>query len=232
MEIGPGEGILTREIIRTGASVIAVEIDRKFCSFLTRHFHESRGFRLIEGDILNIDWGKTIFSKGREKSKVISNLPYYLTAPILFKFFEWRKYISLMVLTMQLEVARRVTARPFTKDYGILSVAAQFSTIPSISFKIQPGSFYPPPKVTSAVVRMCVRENEPFKLRDEAHFFKMVRTIFNKRRKMLNNTLKDLKDVEKDKISLLLQKAHLEGTRRPETLSLEELYKLYSALYG
>jgi len=232
VEIGPGRGILTEEIIKRGASVIAIEIDRDFCSYLTQYFRESAGpFMLIKGDCLKIDWEERIFSKVKQKIKVISNLPYYLTAPILFKLFEWRKRISLMVLTMQLEVARRLVARPFTKDYGILSIATQFSTHPSIAFKIQPGSFYPPPEVFSAVVKMYMREAGAFYLQDEAHFFKMVRTIFNKRRKMLSNTLKDLKDVEKDKIAPSLREARLEGTRRPETLSLDELHRLYKALY-
>jgi len=232
VEIGPGRGILTQEIIKTGARVIAIEIDRGFCSYLTEHFHESAGaFTLIEGDCLEIDWERMVFSKTKEKIKVISNLPYYLTAPILFKLFGWRKKISLMVLTMQLEVAKRLVARPFSKDYGILSVATQFSTHPSLAFKIQPGSFHPPPKVFSAVVKMYMREDGAFYLKDEAHFFKMVRTIFNQRRKMLSNTLKALKDVEKDKIVPSLRKADIEGTRRPETLSLEELHRLYNRLY-
>lgn len=136
-----------------------------------------------------------------------------------------------MVLTMQLEVAKRLVARPFSKDYGILSIAAQFSTHPFLAFKIQPGSFHPPPKVFSAVVKMHMREAGAFYLKDESHFFKMVRTIFNQRRKMLSNTLKALKDVEKDKIIPGLREADIEETRRPETLSLEELHKLYKVLY-
>jgi 16S rRNA (adenine1518-N6/adenine1519-N6)-dimethyltransferase len=193
--------------------------------------HLSNSLFLIEGDCLKIDWAKEIFSKVNTKLKVISNTPYYATSPILFKLFEWREKITLMVLTMQLEVARRLVAKPCTKDYGILSVATQFVTRPKISFKISPGSFYPPPRVSSAVVKMCVREEPPFCLKDEAHFFSMVRTIFNKRRKMLNNTLKDLKDIDIDKIPVCLEKARILGKRRPETLSLEELHRLYNALY-
>ena len=232
VEIGPGRGILTQEIIKTGVRVIGIEIDREFCSYLNLLFHDRAGFTLIEGDCLKIDWKEMIFSKTQKKIKVISNLPYYLTAPILFKLFEQRKRISLMVLTMQLEVARRLVAKPFTKDYGILSIATQFSTLPFLAFKILPGSFLPPPKVSSGVVKMRMKENGEFYLKDEAHFFMMVRTIFNQRRKMLNNTLKDLKDIRQgDRISLSLRDADIDGTRRPETLSLEELYRLYKALY-
>lgn len=227
LEIGPGRGILTEEIIKSGAEVIVVEIDRRFCSYLRDRYTNCTYFRLIEGDILKIDW-KEIFPEKGKKVKVISNLPYYLTTPILFRLFEWRRDISIMILTMQLEVAKRLVARPSTRDYGILSVATQFFSCPSIAFKIKPGSFYPSPKVTSAVVKICMRED----VKDAPHFFYMVRTIFGKRRKMLANTLKDLEDVEKDKILPTLKAANIDGTRRPETLSIQELRHLYGILYN
>ena len=230
LEIGPGKGILTEEIIKAGGELMAIEIDRDFCGYLKEKFG-TNSFRLIEGDSLRLDFGKAIFSKAPGQFKVISNLPYYLTTPLLFKLLEWKRHISLMVLTMQWEVARRLVARPGSKDYGILSVAVQFRTHPSISFKILPGSFFPPPRVNSAVVKIRIREKNLFPIKDEPRFFKMVRTVFNKRRKMLVNTLKDLKDLEKDKIISGLERAHIDPHSRPEALSLEEFYRLYKALY-
>lgn len=230
LEIGPGRGVLTEEILRSGSELAAIEIDRDFCGYLKEKFG-TNSFRLIEGDSLRLDFGKEIFSKTPGKFKIISNLPYYLTTPLLFKLLEWKRNISLMVLTMQLEVAKRLVARPGSKDYGILSVATQLGTHPSISFKILPGSFFPPPRVNSAVVKIRVREKNFFPIKDEPRFFKMVRTIFNKRRKMIVNTLKDLKDLEKDKIISGLERARVKPTCRPETLSLEELYRLYAVLY-
>ena len=230
LEIGPGRGILTEEIKRSGSELVAIEIDRDFCGYLKEKFG-TNSFRLIEADSLKLDFGKEIFSKDSGQFKVISNLPYYLTTPLLFKLLEWKRNISLMVLTMQWEVAKRLVAKPGSKDYGILSVATQFSTHPSISFKILPGSFFPPPRVNSAVVKIRVREKNLFPIKDEPRFFKMVRTVFNKRRKMLGNTLRDLKDLERDKIILSLEKAHINPHSRPETLSLEELYRLYETLY-
>lgn len=232
LEIGPGKGILSVEILKKGAGLLAIEIDRKFCSYLNDLFAGNKNFTLIEGDCLEIDWEEEVFSRTQKKLKIISNLPYYLTAPLIFRFFEWRRKISLMVLTMQIEVAKRIVAMPSTKDYGILSVASQFSADSSISFKIQPGSFIPPPRVRSACVKMYMKEDGEFYLKDERHFFTMVRTLFNKRRKMINNTIKDLKDIEKEKILPGLIKAGIDGRRRPETLSLEEFRNLYIALYA
>jgi 16S rRNA (adenine1518-N6/adenine1519-N6)-dimethyltransferase len=231
LEIGPGRGVLTEEIIRLGSQLVAIEIDRDFCSYLKEKFGTD-SFRLIEADSLKLDFGKEIFSKTPGRFKVISNLPYYLTTPLLFKLLEWRRHISVMVLTMQLEVARRLVAKPGSKDYGILSLAAQLASRPSLSFRIRPGSFFPPPRVNSAVVRFEIREKNLFPIKNETNFLKMVRTIFNKRRKMLVNTLKDLKDLERDKIISSLEKAGIKPTCRPETLSLEELYRLYKALSG
>jgi 16S rRNA (adenine1518-N6/adenine1519-N6)-dimethyltransferase len=231
LEIGPGKGILTIEILKKGARLLAIEIDKGFSLYLNDLFAGNKNFTLIEGDCLGIDWEEEIFSKIDKRLKVISNLPYYLTAPLIFKLFEWRKKISLIILTMQLEVAKRIVAMPSTKDYGILSIASQFFTYPSIAFKIQPGSFIPPPKVTSACIKMRVKKDGEFYLKDEARFFRMVRTLFNKRRKMITNTIKELKDVENGRLPLALVKAGIDGRRRPETLSLDEFRNLYNAIY-
>lgn len=237
LEIGPGLGVLTEEIIKTGAELVAIEIDWDFCRYLQEKFGAGIS-RLIEADILKIDLGKNIFSrnigkyKNLGKFKVISNLPYYLTTPIIFRLLDWKRYISLMILTMQWEVAKRIVAKHGSKDYSPLSISSQWVTSPSLVFKILPGSFLPPPKVKSAVVKMEVREAPVFPLVDEVQFFKMVRTIFSQRRKMVSNTLKELDGVDRDKIVLALERAGLKANSRPEMVSLGELYRLYKALYA
>lgn len=225
LEIGPGIGTLTQGLAEAGASVVAVELDRRLLEVLAKTLEGYDNIRIIQGDILEIDITREI---SVEKFKVVANLPYYITTPIIMSLLEQRLPIELLVTMVQKEVAERMVAAPGGKDYGALSIAVQYYTEPQIIFKVPPASFIPAPAVESAVIRCTVRERPPVELRNERLFFRLVKAAFAQRRKTLSNTLKAAGIVAKD-VETILAKAEIDGTRRGETLTIAEFAALANA---
>ena len=217
LEIGPGIGTLTQGLAEAGADVTAVEIDRRLIEVLAKTLEGYDNIRVVHGDILRIDIAKEVAAPCY---KVVANLPYYITTPIIMGLLEARMPIDVLVTMVQKEVAERMVAVPGTKDYGSLSVAVQYYTKPEIMFKVPPTSFIPPPAVDSAVIRCTVREKPPVEV-NERVFFRVVKAAFAQRRKTLSNTLKTT-GVPAETLRVILEKAGIDGTRRGETLSLEE----------
>ncbi len=217
LEIGPGIGTLTQGLAEAGADVTAVEIDRRLIEVLAKTLEGYENIRVVHGDILRIDIGKEVAAP---KYKVVANLPYYITTPIIMGLLEAHMPVELLVTMVQKEVAQRMVAVPGTKDYGSLSVAVQYYTKPEIMFVVPPASFIPPPAVDSAVIRCTVREKPPVEV-NEKIFFRVVKAAFAQRRKTLSNTLKTT-GVPADTLKVILEKAGIDGGRRGETLSLEE----------
>lgn len=217
LEIGPGIGTLTQGLAEAGADVTAVEIDRRLIEVLAKTLEGYENIRVVHGDILRIDIAKEIVAP---RYKVVANLPYYITTPIIMGLLEARMPIDILVTMVQKEVAERMVAVPGTKDYGSLSVAVQYYTEAEIMFKVPPTSFIPPPAVDSAVIRCTVREKPPVEV-DERVFFRVVKAAFAQRRKTLSNTLKTT-GVPAETLRIILERAGIDGTRRGETLSLEE----------
>ncbi len=222
VEIGPGQGALTKYIVDNVSKLLAVEIDTRVAEKLKSEFL-SKNIDIINKDFLEFDY-KEIFKKYKREIRLVGNLPYHLTSPILFKAFENRRYISDFTFMIQKEVAQRIVGQKGTKSYGILSVLTQFYGKPEILFNVSSNCFYPKPKVTSTVVRLDFSEEIPYRV-DAGLFKVVVKTTFGKRRKTVKNSLKYLPFDEQmnkriiDSLDYPLQK-------RPEQLSIEEFVTL------
>lgn len=216
LEIGPGPGAITERLLKKGASVIAVEKDPLLGEKLKRL---SGTLTSIIGDCMEIDI-PSLFPN--QKGKVIANIPYQLTAPILAMLLPYHSHLSSLTLIMQKEVALRIVGTPGTKLYSPISMLAQFYSDPKYICTISPNSFYPKPKIDSSIVHFSLRK-PPFKC-DQERFFHLVRTAFQKRRKIIVGSLKE--EIAKEEILAILKKHHLPLTARPENLSLEAFAEL------
>lgn len=220
LEIGPGPGSLTEELINAGAKIIAVEKDPA----LAKALHRLKALEIHCEDILTFPVEKHFSNK--QKGKVIANLPYHLTTPILTKLIPLHTLFSSIVVMVQEEVARRFTAKPKTSDYGSFTVFLNYYSEPHYAFKVSKHCFYPEPKVDSAVVVLKLRT--PPTVSNEKKFFEMRRTAFEHRRKMLRASLKELYSPEA--VTAALKKIGLNPKARPEELSLKEFIDLFEAL--
>jgi 16S rRNA (adenine1518-N6/adenine1519-N6)-dimethyltransferase len=224
LEIGPGRGILTRPLCAVAKHVIAVELDKKLGDYLKEHLRDCRNHDLRLGDALDFPYATL-----PEGTVVVANLPYYVSTPVLFKLLETRQRIDRMVLMLQTEVARRLTAKPGSGDYGILSVLTQVAAEPSLAFRVSPNCFRPKPDVGSAVVSLVTRRQPVVPLEDEARFARTVRAAFAHRRKTLANSLRD-EGLPAERITRALALTGIVPSRRAETLSIEEFAALAGSL--
>lgn len=225
LEIGPGIGTLTQGLAEAGAEVCAVELDKKLPAVLRETLKAYPSVRIVPGDILKVNIPEIM---GEQPFKVVANLPYYITTPILMALLEQRLPITEMVTMVQREVAERMTAAPGSKAYGALSVAIQYFTEPKIVLDVPPKSFLPPPEVMSVVIACRVREQPAVAVKDERLFFRVVRAAFGQRRKTLMNALRGggfLREQVRD----ALERSGIDPTRRGETLSLLEFARLADA---
>ncbi len=220
LEIGPGLGALTRRLAEAAGRVVAVEIDDRFLPVLQEQLAGTGNVEVVEGDILQLDPAALMGGP----YKVVANLPYYITAAVLRHLLETTPQPSLMVLTVQLEVAQRLTAQP--GDMSLLAISVQFYGQVRQVARIKAGSFYPRPEVDSAVVRVDLGQEPSLSGVDEQHFFRLVRAGFSQRRKQLHNSLRAGLGVPSDEIEALLNAAGIDGRRRAETLSLAEWGRL------
>lgn len=218
LEIGPGIGTLTQALAETGAEVTCVELDKRLPEVLAHTLDAYDNVCVIQGDILKVNIPEIM---GDKPFKVVANLPYYITTPIIMALLEKHLPITDIVVMVQKEVAERMAAQPGGKTYGALSVAVQYYTVPEIALYVPPRSFMPPPEVDSVVVNCKVRQIPAVELIDEKMFFREVKAAFGQRRKTLNNALKSM-GVDKNIIADVLDKAGIEATRRGETLTMEE----------
>jgi len=218
LEIGPGIGTLTQGVAETQAEVVAVELDQRLITVLSKTLDGYDNVRVIHNDILKLDISAEIPNK---TFKVVANLPYYITTPIIMNLLEHKLPIELLVTMVQKEVAERMVALPGGKDYGALSVAVQYYTAPEIIFIVSPRSFLPSPAVESAVIRCTVRKEPPVKVESEKRFFRVVRAAFAQRRKTLANGLKAA-GITAENVNKILEEAGIDSMRRGETLSLDE----------
>ncbi len=226
LEVGPGIGTLTQALAQTGAEITCVELDKRLPEVLAHTLDSYDNVRIIQGDILKVD---ILEIMGNKPFKVVANLPYYITTPIIMALLEKHLPITDIVVMVQKEVAERMVAQPGGKIYGALSVAVQYYTLPEIALCVPPRSFMPPPEVDSVVVNCKVRKEPIVNLLDEKVFFKVVKAAFGQRRKTLNNALKSM-GIEKEKIALILNEANIETTRRGETLTMEEFAAIANSL--
>ena len=225
LEVGPGIGTLTQGLAQSGADVTAIELDRRLLEVLDTTLASYDNVRIIHGDVLKLDVPMIMNHK---PFKVVANLPYYITTPIIMSLLESKLPIERLVVMVQKEVALRMVAKPGTKDYGALSVAVQYYTEPDIVLDVPPKSFLPAPAVTSSVIRCVLRDKPPVDVIDEKLFFRVVKAGFAQRRKTFANTMKTT-GLSKDRIEELLAKANIDGQRRGETFTLQEFADVANA---
>lgn len=225
LEIGPGIGTLTQGLAQSGANVTAIELDTRLLEVLDTTLAQYSNVTIVHGDVLKLDVPSIM---NNEPFKVVANLPYYITTPIIMSLLESRLPIERLVVMVQKEVALRMVAKPGTKDYGALSVAVQYYTKPDIVLDVPPKSFLPAPAVTSSVIRCVLRDQPPVDVVDEKLFFRVVKAGFAQRRKTFANTMKTT-GLSKDRIEELLAKANIDGQRRGETFTLQEFADVANA---
>ena len=232
LEIGPGFGTMTQYLAEAAKEVIAVEIDKTLIPILQDTLQDYDNITLINEDILKVDIAALVQEKNAGKPiKVVANLPYYITTPIIMGLFESHVPLENITVMVQKEVASRMQAGPGTKDYGALSLAVQFYAEPYIVANVPPNCFIPRPNVGSAVIRLTKWENQPVQVKNEAFMFSLIRASFNQRRKTLQNSLVNGGiSVTKEQILLALEEMGLPPAVRGEALTLEQFARLSDLL--
>lgn len=231
LEVGPGIGVLTRELARRAARVVAVEVDNRLPPLLAETLAGYDNVEIVMQDILKVDIAALIREKfAGMPVAVCANLPYYITSPILMRLLEEKLPIRQITVMVQKEAAERICAAPGTRQAGAISYAVAYYAKPQVLFSVQPGSFYPPPKVTSAVIRLEVHPEPPVPVPDEAAYFRLVRAAFGQRRKTAANAISAGLGLPKAQVTAAMEQAGLPATARPEQLTLEQFAALSRAL--
>lgn len=226
LEIGAGHGEITELLAPRARRVIAIETDPSLARRLQERARDWPSVEVVPGDVLSLDLPSLIAG---ERIRVYGNLPYYITSPILHRLFSLASHIASIHIVIQFEVAVRVVARPGRREYGYLSAATQFYTYSEIALRIPPGAFRPPPKVTSALVRMNLPgEREHLAIADEPAFLKFVQTCFSQKRKTLRNNLKAV--ASEAQIRGALQTSGLRDDARAEQLTLAQFASLFNRI--
>ena len=229
LEIGPGIGTMTQYLAESAREVVAVEIDKALIPILQDTLSEYDNVTVINEDILKVDINRIVQEKNEGRPiKVVANLPYYITTPIIMGLFESHVPLKSITIMVQKEVADRMQVGPGTKDYGALSLAVQYYAKPQIVANVPPNCFMPRPNVGSAVIRLTRYEQPPVQVQDEKKMFALIRASFNQRRKTLVNGLTNAPELKltKEAVAEALEKMNLSPTIRGEALTLEQFAKL------
>jgi len=226
IEIGPGIGVLTRELAEEAGKVVAIEIDRNLLPILSYTLGDLDNVEVINVDVLKVDLNKIIAESGYKKVKIVGNLPYYITTPIIMGLLEKEVKADAIIIMMQKEVADRIRSSEGSKIYGALSVAVQYyCTVEQIAI-VSKDVFFPAPKVDSAVLRLNLKKEKTYQISSEKLFFRVIKAGFGQRRKTLSNSLSALSEFSKEEIYSALASAEIDPKRRAETLSLEDFSRL------
>ncbi|MFZ5642773.1 MAG: 16S rRNA (adenine(1518)-N(6)/adenine(1519)-N(6))-dimethyltransferase RsmA [Bacillota bacterium] len=234
VEIGPGLGVITRAAAERSRAVVSLELDRALLPILEETLQEYKNINIVQGDAMEASFDNLVetCTGHRGQYKLIANLPYYITTPVIMRLLLNSFNISVLVIMVQQEVAERLAAPPGGKEYGSLSVAVQYFTESQYLFKVPRTVFIPKPDVDSAVVRLVKRPKPPVEVSDEDLFFKVVRGSFGQRRKTLLNSLDSaFTNISRERIKYILQETGIDPRRRGETLSIKEFAVIAEALY-
>ena len=229
LEIGPGIGTMTQYLAESAREVVAVEIDKALIPILQDTLSEYDNVTVINEDILKVDINRIVQERNEGRPiKVVANLPYYITTPIIMGLFESHVPLKSITIMVQKEVADRMQVGPGTKDYGALSLAVQYYAKPQIVANVPPNCFMPRPNVGSAVIRLTRYEQPPVQVQDEKKMFALIRASFNQRRKTLVNGLTNAPELKltKEAVAEALEKMNLSPTIRGEALTLEQFARL------
>ena len=233
LEIGPGIGTLTQYLAEAAREVVAVEIDSSLIPILEDTLSSYDNVSVINEDVLKVDLKKLAEERnGGKPIKVVANLPYYITTPIIMGLFESHVPLKSLTVMVQKEVALRMQAGPGTKDYGALSLAVQYYADPYLAANVPPNCFMPRPNVGSAVIRLTRFEETPVKVKDEALLFRLIRASFNQRRKTLQNGLVNSPELHfsKEQVAAAIETLGVSPSIRGEALTLEQFAALCNAL--
>lgn len=233
LEIGPGIGTMTQYLAEAAGKVVAVEIDRNLLPILQETLADYDNVKVIHADVLSLDLEKLVQEEnGGRPIKVVANLPYYITTPIIMALFEQHVPLANVTVMVQKEVAARMKSGPGSKDYGALSLAVQYYAEPYIVANVPCNCFMPRPNVDSAVIRLTRYEEPPVQVKDEKMLFKIIRASFNQRRKTLQNGLNNSSELNftKDQIAAAIAEAGFSPSVRGEALTLEQFAKLTDIL--
>ena len=233
LEIGPGIGVLTEQLAERADKVVSVEVDTRLQPLLAETMAGHPNFKLVLGDVLKVDLAALLKAEfpGMPVA-VCANLPYYITSPILMRLLEERLPIRSITVMVQKEAAQRLCAAPGTRQAGAISYAVAYYAAPELLFTVQPGSFYPAPKVTSAVIRLTLHDTPPVQPAngDERGLFRLIRAAFSQRRKTAANAVAAGLGLPKPRVTAALQAAGLDARLRPEQLTLADYCALQAAL--
>ncbi len=233
LEIGPGIGTMTQYLAEAAGKVVAVEIDRNLLPILQETLADYDNVKVIHADVLSLDLEKLVQEEnGGRPIKVVANLPYYITTPIIMALFEQHVPLTNVTVMVQKEVAARMKSGPGSKDYGALSLAVQYYAEPYIVANVPCNCFMPRPNVDSAVIRLTRYEEPPVQVKDEKMLFKIIRASFNQRRKTLQNGLNNSSELNftKDQIAAAIAEAGFSPSVRGEALTLEQFARLTDIL--
>ncbi|HDK7139178.1 TPA: 16S rRNA (adenine(1518)-N(6)/adenine(1519)-N(6))-dimethyltransferase RsmA [Clostridium botulinum] len=228
IEIGPGVGTLTKELLERAKEVYSIELDGDLIPILQEELKEYNNFTLIHKDALKIDFNELMEDK--DSIKLVANLPYYVTTPIISRLLTEKSNFKSLTIMIQKEVAERINAEPNCKEYGSLTVLVQYYCNTKIIRKVSPNSFIPRPKVDSIVIKLDRLSEPRVRVKSQKLFFNVVRSSFNMRRKTLWNSLKSL-NIDKESMENAFERAGIDPKRRGETLSIEEFGKLSDCIY-
>lgn len=228
IEIGPGIGVLTRELAKTAKKVIAIELDERLKKILPETLSGLDNVEVIYGDALKLDLNAIIKEKLSccKSVAVCANLPYYITSPVIMNLLESRLPITSVTVMVQKEAAQRLCAEVGTREAGAVSVAVSYYAEPNILFGVSRASFMPPPNVDSAVIQLKIRKEPPIKVKNEKEFFRLVKCCFSQRRKTLVNAVSNTAGTDKDELRAALRALGLPETVRGEQLTMEQLAAL------
>lgn len=233
IEIGPGLGNLTEKLIDRAKLVLAFEIDEDMIRVLNDRFKDKTNLVVISKDILQVDLEQILIENGvgENSVRVVANLPYYITTPIMFKLFKYTKYIKTMTIMVQKEVAERIVARPGSKDYGVLSINTRYYGTSQKLFDVPNTSFTPAPNVTSAVVKIDIDIIQG--VENEDMFFKLVKASFAQRRKKVINSIENsnMIDISKDKLRIILERNDISDNTRAEEIDIEKYITISNDIY-
>lgn len=233
LEIGPGIGTMTQYLAEAAREVVAIEIDKNLIPILEDTLSEYKNVTVINQDVLKVDLRKLVMEKNQGRPiKVVANLPYYITTPIVMELLESKLPIESITIMVQKEVAERMQQTPGSKEYGALSLAVQYYAKPEIVANVPPNCFMPRPKVGSAVIRLTLHQNPVIEVEDEEFMFRLIRASFNQRRKTLINGIGNAPNVNvgKEEVKAALEEMGLSENIRGEMLSLEEFARLSNFL--
>lgn len=219
IEIGPGLGSLTAKLLENANKVIAIELDSNMSNILKERFCLYDNFELIEKDVLKVDLNEIV--EKYDSVKVVANLPYYITTPIIMKLLEERLKLKSITVMVQKEVGERFCAVPNSKEYGAITISINYYTKPEIIIDVPKENFEPMPEVDSCVIKLDVRNVPPVELKNEKDFFNLIKAGFSQRRKTINNSLASM-GISKEKIKSVLEKLGIDSKLRAENLTMEQ----------